>query len=92
MGSATAKKYKAGSVILETFKDVGAGSSQISLTHTLGRIPDIVIITPKTQYFVYESQARTASLVYLTGTTGTSTCDVTLGIFEDYGSITETTT
>ena len=49
MGSATAKKYKAGSVILETFKDVGAGSSQISLTHTLGRIPDIVIITPKTQ-------------------------------------------
>lgn len=92
MADVTGYKFKSGSTIQEYFIDVPAGATQISLTHSLGRIPDFVIITPKTQYHVFESTTRTASVVYLTGTTGTSTCDVIVGIFETPPTITETST
>lgn len=91
MASVTSYQFKEGSSKCELFVDVPATSSEISLTHNLGAVPDEVVITPKTQYHVFESQARTDSAIYLTGTTGTSTCDVVVKKHSKSAAITETT-
>ena len=92
MASVTGYKFKEGSTECEMFTDVPATSSEISLTHSLGAVPDEVVITPKTAYHTYESKARTNKLVYIHGTTGTSTCDVVVKLHTKSAGITETTT
>jgi len=90
MSDVTGYKYKEGSSECELFVNFPATATQKSLTHTLGARPDEVVIVQKTANHVYESAARTAALVYIRGTTGTSTCDVTVKKHMLSGAITET--
>jgi len=92
MASVTGYKYKEGSSECELFVDVPATNSEIALTHSLGVVPDVVSITPKTAYHVYVSTASVDSHIHLTGAGATSTCDVVVKKHMLSGAITETAT
>jgi len=72
-------KFKMGSATCELITGYEfTTTGQEEVTHTMGVIPDHVIITNKAAYSVYKSADSTASVVKLTGGNADAACDILL--------------
>ena len=72
-------KFKMGSATCELitgYKFTTTGQEEV--THTMGVIPDHVIITNKAAYSVYKSADSTASVIKLTAGNAGGACDILL--------------
>lgn len=71
-------KFKMGSVEAELITGAAVSNSETSISHTLGAVPDAVFVTPVVNAAVYQSSLPTSTVVKLTGSASTSTCNILL--------------
>jgi hypothetical protein len=95
MANVTSKRYKDGSCECEVFGTIASpitvGSGTISLTHSLGGIPDVVQVTPVAGYVIW-CTAATASALTIGGGNASATAIVVAKRAVKSGDITETAT
>jgi len=71
-------KFKMGSASCELITGAAVINSQTEISHTLGVIPDMVLITPTVSATVYQSADSTSAVVKLTGSAADSTSNLLL--------------